>query len=388
MKKANHLKRILSLDSEESFFLFGARGTGKSTLLKNSFSQNPVLWIDLLNPESEEEYQTRPMLLEERLKDYPEGSWVVIDEVQKCPKLLDVVHRLIENHGIKFALTGSSSRKLKRGGANFLAGRAFNLTLYPLLSKELGTKFNLDFVLRWGALPKIFQFKTDLERSRYLKAYTQIYLKEEIVAEQAVRNLNPFRLFLQTAAQSNAEIVNYTNIARDTGVDVKTVQNYYQILVDTYIGFFLEPYHKSVRKVQIQSPKFYFFDTGVTRALSQKTNLPLEKRSTDYGNAFEAWFIMECIRLNSYYELDYSFSYLRTKDDVEVDLIIERPGKKLVLVEIKSGDKIDESKIKSLQLFEKDFPEALLICASQVKLKQKIGNVSVLPWQKALDLIF
>jgi predicted AAA+ superfamily ATPase len=388
MKKANHLKRILSLDSEESFFLFGARGTGKSTLLKNAFHQKTVLWIDLLNPESEEEYQIKPMLLEERLKDSPEGSWVVIDEVQKCPKLLDVVHRLIENFGLKFALTGSSSRKLKRGGANLLAGRAFNFTLYPLSSKELGSKFNLDFVLRWGGLPKIFQLKTDLERSRYLKAYTQIYLKEEIVAEQAVRNLNPFRLFLQIAAQANSEIINYTNISKDTGVDVKTVQNYYQILVDTYIGFFLEPYHKSVRKVQISSPKFYFFDTGVTRALSQKINLPLEKRSTDYGNAFEAWFIMECISLNSYYELDYSFSYLRTKDNVEVDLIIERPGKKDVLVEIKSGDKIDESKVKSLLLFEKDFPEALLVCASQVKLKQKIGSVSVLPWQKALELIF
>jgi predicted AAA+ superfamily ATPase len=380
-------KRFSKLSYSQSFFLFGPRGSGKSTLLKDHFKGEDNLWYDLLDPKIEMQLLNHPASIIEDWK-IKKPSWVVIDEVQKCPKLLDVVHRLIENFGLKFALTGSSSRKLKRGGANLLAGRAFNFTLYPLSSKELGSKFNLDFVLRWGGLPKIFQLKTDLERSRYLKAYTQIYLKEEIVAEQAVRNLNPFRLFLQIAAQANSEIINYTNISKDTGVDVKTVQNYYQILVDTYIGFFLEPYHKSVRKVQISSPKFYFFDTGVTRALSQKINLPLEKSSTDYGNAFEAWFIMECIRLNSYYELDYSFSYLRTKDNVEVDLIIERPGKKDVLVEIKSGDKIDESKVKSLLLFEKDFPEALLVCASQVKLKQKIGSVSVLPWQKALELIF
>jgi predicted AAA+ superfamily ATPase len=387
MIKSN-LKRQLKLDSDESFFLFGARGTGKSTLLKVAFVHQPKLWIDLLDPNTEEEYQLNPMLLEERALDFPRNTWIVIDEVQKCPKLLDVVHRLIENRGLRFALTGSSSRKLKRGGANLLAGRAFNFTLFPLTYLELGHHFDVDFILSWGSLPKIFKFKSDLERNRYLKAYTQVYLKEEIVAEQAVRNLTPFRLFLQVAAQSNGEITNYANIARDTGVDIKTVQNYYQILVDTYVGFFLESYHRSVRKVQISSPKFYFLDTGVVRALKKQLNVPLQRKTTDYGSAFESWFVNECYRLNSYYELDYTFSYLKTKDDVEIDLIIERPGKKIILVEIKSSDKVDHSKIRNLLHFEKDFPDALFICASHVKLKQKIGCVTVLPWEKALELIF
>ena len=171
-------------------------------------------------------------------------------------------------------------------------------------------------------------------------------------------------------------------------MDYKTIQNYYQILVETNLGFFLEPYSKSVRKVQRQSPKFYFFDTGVKRAIQRSLTIPLEERTSDYGEAFESWFVAECFRLNQYLELDYDFSFLRTKDDVEIDLLIDRPGKPMALVEIKSSTSIDERHVKSLLSFEQDFPGARLYCACRADRAQKIGTVSVLPWKEALAELF
>ncbi|HCM27754.1 MAG: hypothetical protein A2Z99_16435 [Treponema sp. GWB1_62_6] len=221
-----------------------------------------------------------------------------------------------------------------------------------------------------------------------MRTYAQTYVKEEILVEQLVRNLDPFRLFLPVAAQMNTRIINYSNIARDTGADYKTIQNYYQILVETNLGFFLEPYSKSVRKVQRLSPKFYFFDMGVKRAIQRKLNTPLEERSSDYGEAFESWFVNECFRLNQYLELDYDFSFLRTKDDAEIDLLIDRPGKPIALVEIKPSSVIDERHVKNLRSFENDFPGASLYCACRVDRAQKIGSVSVLPWSQALEVLF
>ena len=284
-------------------------------------------------------------------------------------------------------MTSSSSRKLKRGGANLLAGRAFSFSLYPFTARELSDSFNLLEALQWGTLPKLISYKSDADKRRFLRTYTQTYLKEEILVEQLIRNLTPFRLFLSIAAQMNSHIINFSNIARDTGVDHKTVQNYYQILVDTNLGFFLEAYNRSVRKVQKQSPKFYLFDMGVKRSLQNMLNVPLLPSTTEFGDAFESWFICECFRLNHYYELDFEFSYLRTKDDVEVDLIIERPGQPQILLEIKSAERIDNRHVRNLLHFSKDFPHAELICVSRVAHRQKINGIMVLPWQEALGYI-
>jgi len=379
------IQRLIRLPKSNSFFLFGPRGTGKSTVLKTSPFLKPALYIDLLQPESEAQYSLRPGLLTEQVADFTKGRWVVIDEIQKVPKLLNEVHRLIEDQRINFALSGSSSRKLKRGGANLLAGRAFVYALHPFTHRELGDAFKLDSVLAWGALPRLYEFNNDEDRARHLRAYVHTYLKEEIQVEQLVRKLDPFRLFLPIAAQMCGEIVNYSNISKDTGVDHKTVQTYFEILEDTYLGFFLRPFSRSVRQVQKQSPKFYLFDGGVKKALEDRLSIPLSRGTSEYGKAFESWFINECVRLNGYRELDYRFSYLRTKDDVEVDLIIERPDRSIALVEIKSGESIDERHIKSLRLFSKDFPAAQLICAAQVKRPQKIGAISVLPWRQAFQ---
>lgn len=382
------IQRICQLDNTNSFFLFGARGTGKTTLLKTLPFLKDAIYIDLLNSDTEEKYSLRPQLLLEQARALPEGTWIIIDEIQKLPKLLDHVQITIEEKKIFFGLTGSSSRKLKRGGANLLAGRAFNFSLYPLTLAELADHFVLNEALQWGTLPKLYSLSTSTEKIRFLKSYSQTYLKEEILVEQLIRNLDPFRLFLPIAAQMNTQIVNYSNIAKDTGVDYKTIQNYYQILVETNLGFFLEPYNRSVRKVQKASPKFYFFDTGVKRALQRKLTLDIEESTSEYGELFESWFINECLRLNQYKELDYEFFYLRTKDDVEVDLIIDRPGKELMVIEIKSSRNIDERHIKNLKHFESDFPGAIFICASRVEEKRVIGNTLVLPYTDALNAIF
>jgi uncharacterized protein len=381
------IKRQLQLSEINSFFLFGARGTGKTTLLNELPFLNNALYIDLLDADKEEQYALRPGLLIEQAEAMDEGEWIIIDEIQKLPKLLDHVHIIVTKKDIRFALTGSSSRKLKKGGANLLAGRAFSFSLYPFTAQELGDRFDLQEALKWGTLPKIISYKSDKDKKRFLRTYTQIYLKEEILVEQLIRNLTPFRLFLSIAAQMNTQIINFSNIARDTGVDHKTVKNYYQILVDTNLGFFLEAYNRSVRKVQKQSPKFYLFDMGVKHSLQNMLNVPLIPRTTEFGDAFESWFIGECFRLNHYHELDFKFSYLRTKDDVEVDLIIDRPGQSQILLEIKSSDRIDDRHVKNLVHFNKDFPDAELICASRVAHKQVVNGIKVLPWKDSLTYI-
>lgn len=383
------LNRILEIDPANSFFLFGARGTGKSTLLRHQkFLQKECQWIDLLDPEEEEKYSLRPeLLLQEVRAMNKKPKWIVIDEIQKAPKLLNVVHKLIESSDIKFALTGSSSRKLKRMGANLLAGRAFKFQLFPFTSMELGSQFQLDDVLNWGCLPSTQNHKTAKQRALYLKTYYETYIREEIVAEQAVRNLNPFRMFLPICMQNETEPLNFSKMAEQAGVDTKTVQNYYEILCDTHVGFFLNSYSKSIRAVQKQAPKFYFFDCGVRRAIEKQLNIPIQKKTTEYGKLFESWFINEAYRYNEYAQLDFNFSYLRTKDDAEIDLIIEKPNKTVCLVEIKSADHVEDRHLKHLIHFKEKFPgaEAFCVC-NETKTRIKHG-VTIIHWSKAFEAL-
>jgi predicted AAA+ superfamily ATPase len=371
-----------------SFFLFGARGTGKSTFLKTYFLGENVLWFDLLDPEMEDLLERHPKALVEQVAAKKgDLEWVVIDEVQKVPKLLNLVHQLIETSPVKFALTGSSARKLKRGSANLLAGRAFVNYLFPLTHVEMGEKFNLIDALHWGTLPKITQLHTDEEKSDFLRTYALTYLKQEVWAEQFIRDLDPFRKFLEIAAQTNSEVVNYTNIAKDVGADVKTVQSYFEILEDTLLGFLLEPYHRSVRKQQRKNPKFYFFDVGIKRALDRTLSQQLLPQTSVYGKAFEHFLIIEIHRLNAYLKKDFRFSYLLTKDGAEIDLIIERPGAPTALVEIKSSEHVDERDTRVVQPFLKDFEKAQAYILSRDPHPKKIGDVYALPWQEGLKEI-
>lgn len=384
-----------------SFFLFGPRGVGKTTFLRQLFqetlesSADPsgrVLWIDLLEADEALVFSRAPQELQRRIDALATPAWVVVDEVQKVPALLDEVHRLTEapqyKGRVKFALTGSSARKLKRGRANLLAGRAFVNSLHPLTESELGKSFSLDEVLHWGSLPSIFSFQTHLERKEYLRTYTSTYLKEEIKEEQLVRKIDPFLRFLEVAAQTNGEILNFSKVARDSGTDPKAVERYFEILSDTLLGFFLDPFHGSIRKRQSQKAKFYLFDTGVKRALEFALDSPIPPGSSLYGRAFEHFIVLECKRLNDYHRMDFRFSYLRTKDDLEVDLIVERPGKKTALVEIKSSQNVDLTDLRKLSKIAGDFKNAEAFVFCRESYPRRVEDVSVLPWELGISRLF
>ena len=346
------------------------------------------MFIDLLDPSQFETLSLNPGELGARLnkiKDTP--RWVVIDEVQKVPSLLDVVHQYIEKSQLKFALTGSSARKLKRGGANLLAGRAYTYNLFPFTFIELGNRFDLQDALEWGTLPKLLDIDTVEEKKIFLQSYTHTYIREEIQIEQTVRNLEPFRRFLAVAAQTNGMIINYANIARDVATSDVTVRSYFQILEDTLIGNLLEPYHTSIRKRQRENPKFYLFDTGIQRALSKTLDVRLAPSTYAFGKAFEHLVICEFFRLSSYLRNDYSFSYLRTKDDAEIDLIVERPGYPTALLEIKSANIIREDDLVGLRRFLPDFPNAKAYCLSLDPHSKVIHGIECLHWSVGIQEI-
>ena len=312
-------------------------------------------------------------------------EWVLIDEVQRAPRLLDVVHRLIERTAKRFVLTGSSSRKLRRGASNLLAGRAFVYNLFPLTVPELEDAFDLEDALRWGTLPGIYALEANEDKQSYLRAYALTYLKEEIVAEQIVRRLDPFRQFLEVAAQSNGTIINYANIARDVGADPKTVISYFSILEDTLVGFLLPAFHRSIRKQQRTNPKFYFFDTGVKRSLDRTLDVPLNARTYEYGKAFEHFMIVQIAHLSRYRYPDWRLSYLQTGAGVEIDLVIERPGTATVLIEIKSPTRVDERDVRNLARFTGDFADPLALCVSRDPTRQEMNGVLCVHWREALE---
>lgn len=378
-------ERFLQLPRGHSCLLFGARGTGKTTFIKRAFDPDASLYVDLLDPETEDSYRRRPGRLESEISALPASvRWVLIDEVQRAPRLLDVTHRLIENTDKRFVLTGSSARKLKRGASNLLAGRAFVHHLFPLTEPELRDAFVLEDALRWGTLPKIYSLADDADKTAYLRAYALTYLKEEIAAEQVTRRLDPFREFLEVAAQANGTIVNYANIARDVGVDPKTVVSYFQILEDTLIGFNLPAYHRSIRKQQRTNPKFYFFDIGVKRALERTLELPIHGGTYEFGKLFEHFVVTQIAHLARYRFPDWRLFHLRTGAGAEIDLLIERPGLPTVLIEIKSAERVDERDTSILEGFAGDFERPLALCVSREATRMRVGSVHCLHWRDAL----
>lgn len=381
------VNRLAKLSPSNSFFILGPRGSGKSTLIKQRYSKNS-LYIDLLNPQTEDRYRLNPSSLKQELAGQPQLKRVIIDEVQKLPRILDMVHQLIEEKNIQFILSGSSARKLKRGGANLLAGRAFVFHLHPFTSLELAHRFNLNKALSWGLLPRQFNLKGSQDKEEYLKAYALTYLKEEIQLEQIVRKLSPFRQFLEVAAQMNGKVINYSKIARDIGVDTTTVQNYYSILEETLLGFYLKPYHTSIRKSQRLSPKFYLFDTGVCRALKGTLSIPLLPQTYDFGEVFEHFIILEIMKLSEYSRKNWKYFYLLTKDGAEIDLIVDRPGETALCMEIKSSDRITENDVRNLIRLGSDIPKSKLYCLSRDSKRKQIQNVLCLEWREGIKEIF
>ena len=381
--------RLLKLPKKHHAFLFGARNTGKSTLLTEIYQPLGAYYFDLLDLDLEYQLQIRPNAFYDMVKALPSHyQYILVDEIQKIPELLNVIQRLMKDKDRIYIMTGSSAKKLKKEGVNLLAGRAFVYHLFPLTHLELGEQFDLNQALHWGTLPEIFECSTDDEKKQFLMAYAHTYLKEEIGREQFVRNLLPFRKFLEVAAQCNGQILNFAAIARDTHLDEKTVKSYFLLLEDTLLGYMLEPYHGSLRKRVHQKPKFYFFDTGVVRALAQHLTVPLLPSTSAYGHAFEHFFITECMRLSSYYQLEYKFSYVRTVNDQEIDLIIERPNQATLLIEIKSAREVYAEMFKPLQLLKDEFPDAVLLGVSNDPYAKQFGDIKALPWRQAFAYIF
>lgn len=388
--------RLFTPPKKQSYFLFGARGTGKTSLLEKNYSLIPTppsntLYIDLLDPDQEELFSLSPNKLKEMIAE-KKGTFkkVIIDEVQKVPKLLDVVHSSIEkNKEIQFILTGSSARKLKSGGANLLAGRAASFSLHPFTYLEAPNKNNLIELMSWGSLPKIYEFDSDQEKLRFLKSYVQTYLKQEIQLEQLVKDIVSFREFLELAAQTSGEIINYANISKRSGVDEKTVSRYFEILQDTLVGFMLEPHNESIREKQSQKPKFYLFDLGITRQMDHMINSKLVFGSTYFGKLFEQLVICECFRLNDYFEKDFRFSYLRTQDGAEIDLIVTKSKNKKILIEIKSTDNVIQDDYRHLISLGKDLShlEKWVLC-NEARARKTDEGVRILPWQQGLSELF
>jgi len=383
------IPRLCNSSKSNSFFLFGPRGTGKTTLIRSQFSDQQAVYVNLLDNSLMDQ-----LLLDATrfidIIDSPENraKSVIIDEVQKLPQLLNIAHAQIQERKRQFILTGSSSRKLKQAGANLLAGRAWLYHLYPLNTAEMQDAFDLKKALEFGGLPDAFLSNRDDARE-YLNAYVATYLQKEIQQEQWVKNLAPFRKFLAIAAQMNGKIVNKAAIAKQVGVDPTTVTNYFEILEDTLLGFMLPSFSRSVRKAQRQLPKFYFIDTGIKRGLDRTLTVELLPQTFAWGDAFEHWVILEFVKGCQYKRLDWTLSYLRTKDDVEIDLIVERPGDRELLVEIKSKSRVDAADAKSLETLGADInPKAERWLLSCDPLTRSFGKTTALYWRDALKRLF
>lgn len=368
--------RILSLNeaSTESIFFWGARQTGKSTLLKQLFPD--AHYYDLLLSDEYSRLRFRPALLREECEMLDEGELVIIDEVQKIPALLDEVHWLITEHNLRFILCGSSARKLRRCGANLLGGRAIRKTLFPLVSAEI-PDFDIEVALNNGMLPRHYLIKDPRQR---LEAYVGDYLQQEIVAEAVVRRIDSFTRFLQVAALSDAEILNYTKIASDCGVSSKSVKEYFSILEETMLGYHIPAYSKVMRRKLVAAPKFYFFDVGIPNYLMKR--IPLKSGSSEYGHALEHLICQELKAYLSYRGMDKILSYWRTSDHrYEVDFIV---GDAEVAIEVKSSETVDSSETRGLRAFSEEHPGTRLIIVSMEQRPRRHKDIEIWPAREFL----
>lgn len=374
-KLISRIQRI-DLPSNRSAFLWGPRKTGKTTLLKQQFSS--AYFIDLLDYDLFLTLSQRPTTLRQILEAQPSKT-VVIDEIQKIPHLMDEIHWLIESKGCQFIMSGSSARKFRRGNVNLLGGRAWRFELYPFVTKEL-EDFNLERALLNGLIPSHY-LSSDSEMD--LKAYTHDYLREEIQAEALTRNLPAFSRFLKSAAITNGMLLNYSNAARESGVSVKTIREYYQIVEDTLIGRQLPPWKKSKKRRLIETSKFYFFDMGLISALLGYKSLT--PGTAEYGRAFGHFILQECWAYRHYSRLDFPISFWRTASGAEVDLIL---GDAEVALEIKSSENVT-GRTKGLHLFnqEQKCPKSFIV--SRDPLPRKLSsNLSVLPWRIFCNMLW
>jgi predicted AAA+ superfamily ATPase len=355
----------------QTFFLWGPRQTGKSSLLRETYPD--ATWIDLLRTDDFVRYRTRPALLREELLDAPRSRIVVIDEVQKAPALLDEVHWLIENRRLSFALCGSSARRVKRGHANLLGGRALRYELLGLVSEEIGRDFDVVRAVNHGFLPR--HYLSD-RPGALLRSYVDDYLKEEIAAEGLVRNLPAFAGFLSAAALSDGELVNYTNIARECGVSGPTVREHFQILVDTLLGRFLSAYTRRPKRRVIQAPKFYFADVGVVNHLARRGRLA--PGSELFGKAFESWVHHELQAYRAYHDFGFELAFWRVASGIEVDFIVDDVR---IAIEAKASAQVNEGHLKGLREIAREHPRVKrrILVSLDPRARRTQDGIEILP---------
>lgn len=365
----------LNLPQGRSAFLWGPRKVGKSYWITHYLSQ--ITLIDLLKTDVFAEYVSRPALLRERYQNHQ--GLIVIDEIQKIPALLDEIHWLIENKDLSFLLTGSSARKLRRGHANLLGGRAWRRTMTPLSILEVD-QFDLERVMITGLLPPHYLSPEPLED---LRAYVDDYLKEEIAAEALTKNIPAFSEFLRVAAITSSELINYVNIARETGISHKVVRTYFDILEDTYLGFRIPPWKKSQNRRMITTEKFYLFDVGLTNYLAR---CQPRVGSAEFGKSFEHYILMEFKAYQAYKTPDLSITFWRTSTGREVDFIL---GDKQLAIEIKGSSQVHKGSIGSLLALLEDGPvkKCCVVCLEKEP-RWIHPSVEVIPWRMFLDRLW
>jgi len=363
--------------SKESCFVFGPRGTGKTTFLKKAFPD--ALWIDLLEPETFRSFSAKP----ERLSELIAGNnkkTVVIDEIQKLPELLDVVHLLVEKKlGIQFILTGSSARKLKKAGADLLAGRLIKHIMYPFMAAELKDRFNLNSAIITGMIPLVVSAEN---AELVLRSYVALYVREEVQMEGLVRNISAFSRFLEAISFSHGSLLNVSNVARECEVERKTVEGYISILEDLLLCSKIPVFTKRAKRAVITHNKFYFFDSGVFRSLRPAG--PLDRPEEIEGAALEGLVYQHLISWNTYSGEENQLYYWRTPAGFEVDFVLYGP-KVFAAIEVKNSAKVRVQDIKPLKAFKEDYPEAQLYLLYRGKERLKMDGVLCLPCGEFLE---
>ncbi len=361
-------RRIFDIENrlDEAMFLFGGRQTGKSTLLKERFPK--AVYIDLLKSDVRNRFKQHPEEFRESLLRYPPETLVIVDEIQKVPDLLDEVHWLMVEKGLWFILSGSSARKIKKSGANNLGGRAIPETLFPLVSAEI-PDFNLERAVQNGMIPRHYAVANARNRMR---AYIDLYLKEEIIEEALVQNADEFVRFMEMAAIMDGEILNYENVASDCEVSANTVKAYYKILVDTLLGFEVPAYRKVIKRKLYKASRFYYFDVGIANHLTKRYHLA--PRTPEYGHAFEHLIMQEIAAYLGYTNSDEELTYWHTYENLEVDAVI---GDARVAIEIKSKEHIDHDDKKGVTEFAKEHPDTRQIIVSRDRISRRSGDVDL-----------
>jgi uncharacterized protein len=367
----------LFIPPKGSFFLFGPRGTGKSTLLRHMWQE--ALWVDLLQPDLFRSYKARPERLRELVAAYSRGVVVVIDEIQKVPDLLSVVHSLIEKkRNTRFILTGSSARKIKRADVDLLAGRALNCSLHPFMAIELGTRFKMDTALKKGLLPLVVMAE---EPDQVLKAYAALYVREEVQMEGLVRNVGGFSRFLEIISFSHASVLNISNVARECEIERKVVEGYISILEDLLLAYRIPVFTKRAQRTTVSHPKFFYFDAGVYRSL--RPSGPLDRPEEIEGAALEGLVAQHLIAWNAYRGERNRLYYWRTRAGSEVDFVLYGP-EVFWAIEVKNTAKIRAEDVSALKTFKQDYPQSKAFLLYRGHERRMIGDILCLPCEEFL----